>query len=193
MKTIWICGLIGLFALVGCKTPQKTVTTTYADFKEDLAPYRQIVQGGGGAGAPAKPANPNGQLPKNPSNTQVVESKRVYINQPPVQPQMAVTSVVDSKLLQIARRNAEISRLQGFRLQIYSGNSRMEAERIFSKLRMVYEADLNYEQPNYKVKVGNFLNRLDAHEELVKLESEYPQAIIIADVVKINLDEYLKD
>jgi hypothetical protein len=47
--------------------------------------------------------------------------------------------------------------------------------------------DLSYKQPTYRIKLGDFTDRLDAKRFLVKLIiREYPKAIIIDDNVLIK-------
>ncbi|MBS9774279.1 MAG: SPOR domain-containing protein [Tenacibaculum sp.] len=69
----------------------------------------------------------------------------------------------------------------GFRIQIYNGvESRARSLKIKfeKKFRGVY-TKLNYIAPEWKVQVGNYLNRLDADRELNKIREEFPSAIII--------------
>ena len=47
------------------------------------------------------------------------------------------------------------------------------------------EAYLDYDRPNYRVKVGNFLNREDAKELYKKLKRRFPEAMIVPDQVTV--------
>jgi hypothetical protein len=54
-------------------------------------------------------------------------------------------------------------------------------------LQLYPEADayLIYQQPNFRVRVGDFRNRMEAHALYKKMLEEFPEVIIVPD--KINL------
>jgi hypothetical protein len=45
---------------------------------------------------------------------------------------------------------------------------------------------LSYQQPIYKVKVGDFLNRMDAERYYANMKIYYPSAMILPDKVEIK-------
>lgn len=78
----------------------------------------------------------------------------------------------------------------GFRLQIYSeagANSKNSALNIINQFRQNYTVKtyLVYQQPYYKVLVGDFRNRIDAEKVKNEINSDYPNAFVITD--EINL------
>lgn len=76
----------------------------------------------------------------------------------------------------------------GFRVQVYAGKDRDEAQRIRGMcLNMKFDdqAYLHYDRPNYRVKVGDFLTREDARELYRLLKKRFPEAIIVPDIVTI--------
>lgn len=68
-----------------------------------------------------------------------------------------------------------------YRLQIFSGslNNAKETRSDYSELDLNVESVIVYEEPNYKVWVGNFRNRIQADRTFTKIKEDYPNALII--------------
>lgn len=67
-----------------------------------------------------------------------------------------------------------------YSIQVYSGN-RQSAEKAKTEFRNKYDqwkVILVYEEPNYKVWVGNFKTRLEADRAFVDIQKEFPSAFI---------------
>ena len=126
-----------------------------------------------------------------------------------IPPKLHINNQLDNKLLLIARKNHEIIskpgfKLQGYKVQVFSGRSRGTAEKIqldlkekFDKAQRVehierVEVKLEYEQPTYKVKVGKYFIKLEAHKMKVDLKAQYPLAIVVPEKISINFKE-IKD
>ena len=78
-------------------------------------------------------------------------------------------------------------KLPGFRVQIYSGNDRDKATQIRNQVTQQYPnqvAYLTYEAPYFKIRVGDFRNRLESQKMLNELESQYSGVLLVPD--KIN-------
>lgn len=75
----------------------------------------------------------------------------------------------------------------GFRVQIFSGSSRTDAYSAQSKFLQKYP-DLRtyiiYQQPNFKVRAGDFRTRMEAAKLLEELRPMFPGMFIVAE--KIN-------
>ncbi len=80
--------------------------------------------------------------------------------------------------------------VSGYRINIYSqsGNNShsaaVAAQAQFAELFPEMKSYLSFEEPYFKVKVGNFRTRLEATATLTKLQTNYPQAYVVRD----NLD-----
>ncbi|MFA9214780.1 MAG: SPOR domain-containing protein [Candidatus Methylacidiphilales bacterium] len=92
----------------------------------------------------------------------------------------------------LIEKNIAINKLNktipGFRIQIFSGNERNNANNIkthFLKLYPNQTAYLAYQQPYFKIRIGDFKTRLEAKLFYNKIKEEFGECIIIAD--KINL------
>lgn len=87
----------------------------------------------------------------------------------------------------IAKNNINKT-ISGYRIQLFSGNERINANNIKTKfLRLFPEqtAYLSYQQPYFKIRVGDFRSRLEAKLFYNKIKNEFGESIIIQD--KINL------
>jgi len=78
--------------------------------------------------------------------------------------------------------------LPGYRIQIYSGTSLTTAKEEKSDFLQVFDvpAVIVFEAPNYKVRVGNYLNRFEANTDLQTLNLDYPDALIVKDLITVN-------
>lgn len=68
-----------------------------------------------------------------------------------------------------------------YKIRVYSGD-RSGAENIKSQVNSLYAGWptlMEYETPNYKIYVGNFLSRLEADRALLKVKKNYPGALIL--------------
>ena len=80
--------------------------------------------------------------------------------------------------------------MEGFRIQIFfdSGNNSkqaaMNAKRTFETRFPDIEAYISFEEPNYKVRVGNFRTKLDAEGCLKKIASLYLNAFVVPDFIE---------
>jgi hypothetical protein len=87
--------------------------------------------------------------------------------------------------------NAAKKSMPGYRIQIYFGNDRIKAQEMrteFIKLIPDEAAYLIYQQPNFKVRVGDFRTRLEAAGFLKQINSSFPNAFIVPDEVKLTAD-----
>jgi len=89
----------------------------------------------------------------------------------------------------IAMRNKSVKFTNGFRIQIYVGNDRKSADDAkiytYQKYPEIFPY-LSYQQPIYKVKIGDFLNRMDAERYYSDIKELYPSAMILPDRVEIK-------
>ncbi len=78
--------------------------------------------------------------------------------------------------------------MQGYRIQIYFGNDRNKAQELRSGFIQLYPeaaAYLIYQQPNFKVRAGDFRTRLEAAGFLKKISLNFSNAFIVPDEVKL--------
>ena len=84
----------------------------------------------------------------------------------------------------------KVGEINGYRIQIaaYSGvNSKSQAEyarNSFNSLFPYTQSYLIYNEPYFKVRVGNYYTRLQAYKDFETIRETYPSAYIVPD--KIN-------
>ncbi|MBS1625883.1 MAG: SPOR domain-containing protein [Bacteroidetes bacterium] len=77
--------------------------------------------------------------------------------------------------------------LDGYRVQIAFSNDRQE---IYNSKAKVYQdfpderAYVAYEQPYYKLRLGDYTSRLEAYEKLNEVIKKYPAAFVVRDKIK---------
>jgi hypothetical protein len=84
--------------------------------------------------------------------------------------------------------NAESQKMPGYRVQLFYGSDRKRANEVKSEFLRRYPevaAYLVYQQPNYKVRVGDFRTRLEAYELYRKLLPDFSSSFIVTDDIKL--------
>jgi hypothetical protein len=162
----------GLLLMISCAGPKKTTSTTTTGgtkYSEDLSTLRPKVEE-----APAKPAPAQDNTRK---QTPYVDAK------------YSVNNKLDAVLDSIDRINLQRNFIDGFTIQVYSGLKREDALNTKKELTSSLpdlKSEVQYSQPNFRVKVGKYFSRLDAQKDYVEVKRHFPTAIIIPDKVAIN-------
>jgi hypothetical protein len=164
---------IGMIILSAC-SKKSVVSSSSSEYREDLSAVRpryEYVE-------PVfdKPAPEAAPKPSNTPKTDV--DKPLYVNKK-----------LDTVLDTLAKHNKSIRYINGYRIQIYVGNVRQEADEAKSYIYQSFP-DLNpyvsYSQPTYRVKAGDFIYRSDAEQYLDMIKEQYASAVILADRVDIK-------
>jgi hypothetical protein len=163
-----------LLACAGAKTP--TAKSGGILYDEDLSAFRPRY------GVEAKPPPPT--ITEKPTEVPATTGRRPVTEQP-----MHVNRRVDLLLDTLAMRNKAVKHTMGYRIQIYVGNNRQEADAAklycYQTLPELYPY-MTFNSPTYRVKVGDFLTRMDAERYHDKLKELYPSAMILQDRVEIK-------
>ena len=109
-----------------------------------------------------------------------------------------VEIIADEKVAELIEKHLEISRtkkyIQGFRIHIFSesgSNSKLAAMEIRAKFLAKHpnsEVYIVFQEPNYKVRVGNFRSRMNARGFLKDILEDYPNAYVIKDFIDFPSD-----
>jgi hypothetical protein len=78
---------------------------------------------------------------------------------------------------------------EGYRIQISFVNDRQEAYNNKSKLYKEFPGErcyVEYEQPYYKLRIGDYTTKLQAYDRLRSVIGKYPGAFVVKDRVKIR-------
>lgn len=76
---------------------------------------------------------------------------------------------------------------QGYRIQIFSGNSKEEANKVKSDFYTKYpnmRCYLTYQQPYYKLRVGDYEDQESAKPDAKRLAKIYPSSFLVPDEVR---------
>jgi SPOR domain len=100
-----------------------------------------------------------------------------------------VNEKVDAVLDSIDRFNLMRRSVDGYTIQIYSGQNREDA--MNTKKKMTTDlpdltANLQYQQPKFRVTVGKYYSKLEAYQDLTKLRESFPSAILIPEKIAIR-------
>ena len=168
-RLCWIC--CGIVLIAGCATQKKTTTPSAVDgkYSEDLSVWRPKVD---------------------PATDTKTTAEQQGKKQPPyVEPKYAVNKKLDTVLDSLDHFNVQRNFIDGFTIQVYSGTKRedaLNAKKDLTSYLPELESDVQYSQPNFRVKVGKYFKRIDAQEDYAEVKKYFPSAIVIPDKVAID-------
>lgn len=172
MKNLFFV-LLAAFFLASCAASKPPVGT----YSENLSRYRITPE------PPEKEETVQAVTEEEP------EPEVLVVRPPENQEKILFDTLLSKKAEQVAY----VSKAQGYRILLYSGRSANEADQVrqdfrnFTSLNQIEERPTrDYEQPNYKIRVGNFFTRLDAFYFLNKIREEFPSAIIVPEAIDLN-------
>jgi hypothetical protein len=163
MATAW-------FVLQACKPLQQSPSVQDGKYHEDLSPYRPVIE--------------ETQTNTNTKPTEPSRDPKAY-----VEAQFTVNRQVDSILDSIDRINLTRKFIDGYTIQVYSGTKRDDALAVKKNL-LTYlphlESEVQYVQPNFRVKIGKYVTRLDAQKDFMAVKRYFQGAIVVPDKIPIN-------
>lgn len=95
---------------------------------------------------------------------------------------------LDSLIEKVKETNSIHKTIKGYRIQLFSGTERNNANEVktrFLKLYPQLNAYLLYNQPYYKIRVGDFRTRLDAEVAYQKIKNVFDECIIVSDNIAL--------
>ncbi len=95
---------------------------------------------------------------------------------------------LDSLIEKVKETNSIHKTIKGYRIQLFSGTERNNANEVktrFLKLYPEFNAYLLYNQPYYKIRVGDFRTRLDAEVACQKIKNVFDECIIVSDNIAL--------
>lgn len=159
MKIFWVIGVVGL--ICGCKTSGGVSVggqPSLSNYQEDLS----------------------GSLPDFPDFRQVIKE--------PVQEVISSTQAVDGQLVDLSQKihdkNKSEPFFSGFTVLIYSGIDRNTAFKTRDELSTYFPdmaPDMQYQQPRYLVKVGQYAYKMEAQRVFSRVKTVFPTARIMQD------------
>ena len=95
---------------------------------------------------------------------------------------------IDRLMLKHLSISTENESIDGYRIQIHFGGEREKAKSVKTKFLQQFPevpAYEIYQQPNFKVRVGDFRTRLDAQKFMNQIASSFPSAFIVVDDIHL--------
>lgn len=188
--------MMAVLSMSGCASSRPMAsgrsTTDYNGYNEDLSSVRPVYKAPATTPPASRSATAPATLPTTPTAPRRNESRRASAS--PVEA-LHVNRRLDSVLDTIATQNRSIRYAPGYRVQVYVGNQRQEVESV--KL-LIYQnfpelsAYLSYSQPTYKLKVGDFMRRLDAERYYSSIRQLIASAQLQPDKVDVRRSVLVK-
>jgi hypothetical protein len=101
-------------------------------------------------------------------------------------------SAQDTLVNRLVERQKQINSykmtMPGYRIQIYFGGERARANTLRNDFLQEYPdigAYVIYQQPNFKLRVGDFKTRMEAANFLTEMQTRFAMAFIVNDEVKL--------
>ena len=94
----------------------------------------------------------------------------------------------DELVIKQKEQNSINQSMHGYRIQIYFGGIRQKASEVkldFNSRFPDITAYLSYQQPNFKVRIGDYRNRFEAQKFLKEIDGLFPTSFIVPDEVKL--------
>lgn len=88
----------------------------------------------------------------------------------------------------VDKETATRTTAMGFRVQIYSGSDRSEAYAEQARFKRLYkdiDTYLSYEEPNYRVKVGDFRSRSEAQNLMQGLRKQFNNVFVFTEEIYV--------
>ncbi len=102
------------------------------------------------------------------------------------------TPEVDAAIERFKKYNYSSAGVEGFRIQIFSesGNdAKAKAEKVLLEYKAQFAeplAYITYQQPNFKVRCGDFRTKSEARKYVKTISSAYPSAFIVKDAIHVK-------
>ena len=91
-------------------------------------------------------------------------------------------------LKHILVNEAKKEKIKGYRVQIHFGPEKAKAMDVKTKYSTSYPNStvyLDYQQPYFKIRVGDFRTKLEAYKLLQEISGEFPGAFIVGDEIEL--------
>jgi kynurenine formamidase len=106
-----------------------------------------------------------------------------------VEPKFTVNKLLHDVLDSIDQINLSRKMLDGFCIQVYSGQKKEDAlnvKRTMDQYMPEMKAEIVYTQPTFRIKAGKYYTQLDAQENFAEVKNYFPNAILIPDKIAID-------
>lgn len=99
-----------------------------------------------------------------------------------------VSSPIEIKTISDEIKALENPEFKGYRVQVMlsqNKNDVLKAQSSFLRFNKDVEVYIDRKAPNYRLRVGDFYNKFDAFAFQKKIDSEYPNSLVVSDQVNL--------
>jgi len=100
----------------------------------------------------------------------------------------------DARITDLLVRHTQVNQrrrgIEGYRLEIFfssDSKAREKAMRVKNEFNLIFPtipAYVSFQTPNFKVRIGDFRNKSEALKSKANIESKYPNAFIVKDMIR---------
>ena len=169
--------IVAMALLTACATTKSTskVASGGTKYSEDLSGLRPKVEASTTSGQTG-----DGKT----SSTAEARKQTTYM-----EPKYAVNGKLDGVLDSIDRANLQRAVIDGFTIQVYSGAKKDDALKVKAQLSSSLpdlQSEVLYAQPNFRVKVGKYYSRMEAHKDYLDVKKLFPSAVVVPDRIAVR-------
>jgi len=172
MRDILIA-LAGCMLILGCAARVTSSGTSGAGkYSEDLSVWR-----------------PEAKSPEAKKDSTVQRPEERVRTIEYVEPRYAANNQLHTVLDSIHEQNISKGFIDGYTIQVYSGIKREDALNVKKRMSQTLpdlESDVEYRQPNFRVRTGKYLSRLEAQQHYLAVKQYFPNAIVIPDRIEFH-------
>lgn len=198
-----IVGISLIVLLTGCATSRPVssgnnrTSTSYGAYSEDLSAVRPTYGSSATRPVTSRPTSSSSGSVSVPTAPAPAPPRRTEPRRPvaPVASALNVNRHLDALLDTLSVQNRSIRYAPGFRIQVYVGTQRQEVESMKALIAQNFpELDpyLSYNQPTYKLKIGDFMRRTDAERYYTSVKQLIRSAQLQGDKVDVRRSLLIK-
>lgn len=157
--------ILYILVAAGCATTQTSGTSS--SYTEDLSVHRPVFE-----------------EPKPQSGTAEESIKKDN-----VEPKFTVNESLHAVLDSIDSFNVARKYVEGFTIQIYSGQKKEDAlstKKSIDQALPELKAEMTYVQPTFRIKAGKYYTQLDAQKDYVSVKRFFPNAILVPEKFSVK-------
>jgi len=164
--------LLAAFCLVfSACLPPKTIGTSGEDsYNEDLSELRRTYADSLSQAMQNGSNRPSTAQPETPQLNAAIDTR------------YSINDQLDDFIYDVTSRNQDNNTYQGYTVQVYTGSSRDKANSAKTRVYGILpEASprISFDPPNYKVKIGEFTDRLEAQPIYSELKNAFQVVLIV--------------
>ena len=103
-------------------------------------------------------------------------------------PEKHINSSLDAVLVRISENNKDL-KIPVYRVQVFSNIDREKAKQakrdVYQKFLDV-DVSIDYYSPNFRIRVGYFIHRLNAYRMYIALKDDFKNVLIVPEKVRIS-------